>query len=107
MSDKLVKPLIGLVPAGFLWIGAVVSFARRKGSYRLLQLLGATCLLIVVGAHICEALGIFPSIGLGMPNSVGHYVDLGAAAAAVTLFCVGYFLDGVTARKRYGPQRWS
>lgn len=104
LDVKLLKPLLALIPACLLWFGAVLSFARRKGGYRLLQLLGATCLLIVVGVHLCEALGVFPRIGLGMPNSVGHYLDLGAAVVGVTLFCIGYFLDGVTARKRYGSQ---
>jgi hypothetical protein len=107
LQIKLLKPLLALVPASLLWFGAVLSFARRRGGYRVLQLLGATLLLIVVGAHVCEAFGVFPDMGWGMENSAGHYLDLGAAGAGVTLFCLGYFLDGFKARKRYGTEWWS
>ena len=46
--------------------------------------------MIVVLTHICEALGWFPSMGWGLRNSVGHYVDLSSAVLGVTLFPVGW-----------------
>jgi hypothetical protein len=66
---------------------------------RLLQLFGAACLLIVMLTHIAEAFHIFPAIGWGMPNSVGHYLDLVSAILAATLLPLGFAADTLTRRK--------
>jgi hypothetical protein len=43
---------------------------------RVLLLFGAGCALIVVLTHIAEKLHVLPSMGWGLPNSPGHYLDL-------------------------------
>ena len=75
------------------WFG---SFAyQRKNDYSFLQLLGAGCLMVVVLAHICEALHLFPWMRWGSEHSVGHYLDLWSAVLGFTLFPVGYLLHAV------------
>ena len=71
---------------------------ENKNYITLLQLLGAACLMIVVLAHFCEALGLLPWMGWGLPNSVGHYLDLGSAAFGLTLFPIGYLWHELTRR---------
>jgi len=46
--------------------------------------------MIVVLAHLCEALKLFPSMGWGLSASAGHYLDLGSAVLGLTLFPIGY-----------------
>jgi len=42
--------------------GSVFWFFRDKTGWALLQLIGAGCLLVVVLAHVAEALELFPSM---------------------------------------------
>ena len=35
--------------------------------------------------HVCETFGILRALGWGKPKSVGHYIDLIAAAVGVAL----------------------
>ena len=91
MNAALLKSLIALVPTVVLLAGAAVLFARKKSTYSFLQLLGAGCLVIVVLAHVCEALHLLPWMQWGMEHSVGHYIDLSSAVLGFTLFPVGYF----------------
>src|SRR5262249_48884701 len=53
-------------------------------------LLGAGCLVAIVLTHLCEAFDLFPWMGRGLPDSVGHYLDLGSAVLGFTLFPIGY-----------------
>jgi len=62
----------------------------------LLQLLGAACLVAVVLTHLCEAFDLFPWMGWGLPDSVGHYLDLGSAVLGFTLFPIGYLWHAFT-----------
>ena len=58
-----------------------------------LQTIGSIGLLVVIVAHLCEALGWLPLMGWGRPNTIGHYVDLAGAVLGVTLAPVGYVLS--------------
>ena len=96
MNATLFKALIGVLPTGMLLSGSVVLFFREKTGWSLLQLVGASCLLLVVLAHVAEALDLFPSMGWGLKHSVGHYVDLWSAISGLTLFPVGYLFHALT-----------
>jgi hypothetical protein len=65
-----------------------------------LQLFGAGALVVVVLTHVCEAIGLFPFMQWGEPDSAGHYVDLTSAVLGVTFLPVG-FLFRVVGRRRY------
>lgn len=73
-------------------------FIRERAVSSVLQLLGAGCLLMVVVAHLCEALQLFAWMGWGLEHSVGHYLDLGSAVLGVTLFPVGYLIHACAKR---------
>jgi hypothetical protein len=86
MNATLAKALVALVPAGILFVGAVLLFLREKILGSFLQLLGVGCLVVVVLAHIAEALHLFPWMHWGEEHSVGHYLDLGVLFLASPCF---------------------
>ena len=90
MSITLLKPLIALVPASVLLSGSAVLFHKGKTVTSLLQLVGAGCLVVVVLAHVSEALHLFPWMDWGQEHSIGHYLDLCSAILGLTLFPLGY-----------------
>jgi hypothetical protein len=96
LSITLVKALVATVPIGILLFGSVVLFLRGKTLGCFLQLLGAGCLAIVVLAHICEALHLFPWMRWGDEHSVGHYLDFASAVLGLTLFPAGYLLHALS-----------
>ena len=55
--------------------------------------------MIVVLTHVCEALQLFPSMGWGLPNSLGHYFDVAGAVLGVTLFPIGYLWQTLVGRR--------
>jgi hypothetical protein len=57
------------------------------------------CLIVVVLTHIAEMFDLFPSMGWGLPNSVGHYLDFVSAVLALTLLPLGILADAITRRK--------
>jgi hypothetical protein len=92
--------LLGIgIAAGMLFCGALVLFRRERSVSSFLQLIGATCLIVVVLTHVAEALRLFPSMQWGSPHSLGHYIDFGSAVLAFVLFPVGY-LSYVLSRAR-------
>ena len=90
MNVTLLKALVALVPVGMLLYWSVVGFFRGKTLCSVLQLLGAGCLVVVILTHISEALQLLPWMHWGLPNSVGHYLDLWSAVLGLTLFPIGY-----------------
>ena len=52
---------------------------------RVLLLTGCCCLIVVVLTHVSERLQLLPSMGWGLPDSPGHYLDLVSAVAGVSL----------------------
>jgi hypothetical protein len=67
--------------------------------WRLLQLLGLACLIIVVLTHVAETFHLFPKMGWGQPSSVGHYIDLASAILGCTLLPLGFIGNAVMRRK--------
>lgn len=98
MNATLAKALLALVPAGILFVGSVLLFLSEKILGSFLQLVGAGSLLIVVAAHLCEALHLFPRMRWGSGDSAGHYLDLGSAVLGLTLFSTGYLLRVIAKR---------
>lgn len=94
----VLTPGIGL-SALLLLAGSMVLLSKRKTLSSFLQLVGAACLVVVVFAHIAEALRLLPWMGWGLEQSIGHYVDLGSAALGLALFPVGYLSDALTRRR--------
>ena len=77
-----------LVAAAF--VASAIAVARERTLWSLLQLLGASLLALVVLAHVAEAFGLFPSMGWGRRDTVGHYIDLVSALSASILLPIGY-----------------
>ena len=100
MSEDASTMLLGIgISSALLFLGAVVLFLREKSGSSLIQLVGAGCLLVVVAAHVSEALQLFPWMQWGLPHSLGHYVDLWSAVVGLTLFPVGYLSHALTLRR--------
>ena len=99
MNAALTKALAMLMPASMLLSGSAIVFAERKTLPSFLQLFGAACLTMVPLTHTCEALQLLPSMRWGLPDNVGHYLDLGGAAPGVTLFPLRYMWQALTKRK--------
>ena len=77
------KSLIALVPASVLLLGSIALFLRARTVPAFLQVFGAGCLVMVVVAHLCEALQLFPWMGWGLQDSAGHYLDLASAVLGI------------------------
>lgn len=60
---------------------------RERGNInaRFLAILGLAFLIVVVLTHVAERWQFFPSMGWGLPNSPGHYLDLASAILGVAL----------------------
>jgi hypothetical protein len=89
---ETVKLTIALVPVSLLLCDSVVLFRTTQSIWVSFQLLGSLFLGVVISAHVCEALGIFPWMRWGSEGSIGHHVDLGSALLGLTLFPLGYCL---------------
>ena len=95
MNDAMLKSFVALIPACVLFIGAAIIWLRRKSLSSIFQLLGAAAIVVVVLAHVFEALRIFPRMGWGSRNSIGHYIDLLCAILGVTLFSLGCLIHAM------------
>jgi hypothetical protein len=67
--------------------------------WRVLQLVGAGCLVVVVLTHVAETLKLFPVMGWGLPTSPGHYLDLVSAVLGCVLLPLGLLGDAIARRK--------
>src|SRR5438046_723304 len=90
MNITLFKAFTALVLFAALCSWSILSFFRRKTLWHGIQALGSGCLMVVVLTHIFEAVGLFPSMQWGSPNSAGHYLDLSSAILGLVLFPIGY-----------------
>jgi hypothetical protein len=105
MSNAPFKGFITLIPLCALFAGTVVIWLRSRSISSMLQFLGATSLLVVVLIHVFEGLRIFPWMGWGLKNSIGHYLDLLCAILGFTLFPVGYLVHAVKMRAKKKEER--
>ena len=94
MNATPLKTFAALAPACLLLVGSAVVFSKVRTVSTFLQLVGAGCLTVVVLAHLCEALDLFPWMQWGLPNSAGHYLDL-----VSVLFPIGYLWQAITTRE--------
>lgn len=90
VNAALLRALVACAATAALLVWSARAFLRARTVWRLLQLLGAACLMVVVLAHVAEALALFPSMGWGAPDSAGHYLDLASAVLGLALLPVGY-----------------
>jgi hypothetical protein len=88
---NIVVVAIGMLVSA-LFFGSAVSFARERTGWRLVQLFGSFCLVVVVLTHVAEAFQLLPGMGWGLPNSPGHYLDLFSAIIGLILLPLGYVL---------------
>lgn len=105
MNVTFFKALAALIPTAPLIVGAGIVFSKAKSLASALQLMGATALVIVVLAHVCEALSIFPWMHWGSEGSAGHYLDATSAVLGLTLFPAGYVLDAISRREPQNSSR--
>lgn len=93
MQEHGLAVLFGIgVSASLLLAGSIVLSVRERNASSIPQVLGAGGLALVVLTHFAEALDLLPWMRWGLDNSPGHYLDLGSAALAVTLFPMGYLI---------------
>jgi len=98
-EPNFTKAIAALVPVAMLLLGSVVLLGKTWSAAPLLQLVGASGLMIVVLSHVCEALVLMTWMKWGQERSVGHYVDLCGALIGITVFPVGYLLYAFVARR--------
>ena len=99
MNGTLLRALVALIPASALFGYALVLFLRSRTVSSVFRLVGATGFVVVVFAHICEALNLLPWMGWGLEHSVGHYLDLTSAVLGAILFSTGLLLDWFSKRE--------
>jgi len=95
----VLKALIAFVPASILLIASAITFIREKRLSSALQLVGASGVVIVVFAHLCEVLHLLPWMHWGQEHSAGHYLDLFGAGVGLTLFPLGFLLGALALRR--------
>jgi hypothetical protein len=92
----LLKTLVAFAPVCMVFCGAVLHLSRRRAVWPLLELIGATGLVVVVLTHFCEALHLLSFMHWGLEHSAGHYLDLCSAVVGIILFPTGYLLSALT-----------
>jgi hypothetical protein len=63
---------------------------------KLLAFIGCGCLVIVILTHVAERCHFFPSMGWGLPNSPGHYLDLVSAIAGPLLLLAAFLWEQIS-----------
>jgi formate hydrogenlyase subunit 3/multisubunit Na+/H+ antiporter MnhD subunit len=101
MNPALLKVLLALAPTLLLLLLTGALYVRTKAAAALVQALGAAFLLVVVFAHLCEALNLLPFMGWGAQGSIGHYIDLASAILGVALLTVGALIHALSKRKAH------
>ncbi len=96
MNSTLGIALMAAMPVALLAVGSGAAYVRTRTRTALVQLLGAGCLVVVVLVHASEGLGLFPWMGWGRPDTVGHYLDLASAVLGLTLFPIGFLGQALT-----------
>ena len=92
-----------LIAAAF--VASAIAVARERTWWSLLQLLGACLLALVILAHVAETFGLFPSMGWGRRDTMGHYIDLVSALGGSVLLPAGYIGRVRVKRSLRGPPR--
>ena len=98
MNLTLFKALAALILVLMLCGYSIITRLKENKLSSALQLVGASCLFVVVFTHLCEALHLLSRMGWGNADSAGHYLDLVSAIAGLTLLPLGYLLRAVRTR---------
>jgi hypothetical protein len=64
-----------------------------------IRVVGLGALAVVVATHVAERFGFFPSMGWGLPDSPGHYLDLVSAFLGFVLLPLGFALRRLARRR--------
>jgi uncharacterized membrane protein len=96
-SAKMLIAIGVLVAAAF--VASAIAVARERTWWSFLQLLGACLLTAVVLAHVAETFELFPSMGWGRSDTMGHYIDLVSALSGSILLPTGYIGGRVWAKR--------
>jgi hypothetical protein len=91
----LLTTLAAFLPISMLLAGSLLLFFKVNTVASFLQVFGAACLMVVVLTHLFEAFNILTELQWGLPNSVGHYLDLWSAIVGLTLFPLGYLWQAI------------
>jgi hypothetical protein len=67
--------------------------------WRLLEIFGAACLVMMMLTHVAERFDLFPGMGWGLPHSPGHYLDLVSAILGCILLPLGFLGNALIGRK--------
>ena len=84
------------IPACLLFAGSIVLLSRKRSLASWFQLIGSTGLMMVVLTHFAETFELMSWMRWGLEGSAGHYLDLGSAILALTLFPIGYLAHALT-----------
>ena len=79
------------------FVASAITLAQERDASSVIQSLGAGCLIVVVLTHVAEKFDFFPSMGWGLPDGTGHYLDLVSAIAGLILLPTGYLLRKLAA----------
>lgn len=93
VSATTLKGILALAAAIALARVLIVLYRRRRTVGSALLLLGVACFVVVAVAHVFEAFALLPALGWGQSYSLGHYIDLAAAALGVVLVSVGLLVS--------------
>jgi hypothetical protein len=88
----LIRALIAALFVVVLGTWSVRRFLRWKTAGAAVQVVGVAALVVVVLAHVCEALRVLPGMRWGAPDSIGHYLDLSSAIVGVVLVPLGFIV---------------
>lgn len=99
MNATLIKAILAGLPVLVLLFYSARAVGRGRNLGSVLQLFGASCLLVVIFTHVCEALQLLPSMGWGAEHSLGHYIDLSGAIFGLASLPLGYFLRALATRR--------
>jgi len=83
MNTTLSRAMVFGVLVAILLARSIVLVSRTRSRAAVFQLVGACFLGVVVLAHFAEGLPVFPGLGWGRPNSVGHDIDFVSFAAGI------------------------
>ena len=91
------SPSLIVIGASVLAVLALstVQFARERSVSSCLRLIGSVFLLVVVASHLAEKFQWLESMGWGLSDSPGHYIDLVSAILGASLLSGGWLLSWI------------
>ena len=103
MNPIFTKAIAALVPTGMLLVGSALRFSRRKSTAAIFQLIGAACLMVVIIAHVCEALNWFPWMHWALSTASGTMSISWPRLAGCRYFQLAICLERLRGRRHRYP----